>query len=88
MKFIADPVYVDDNADFDEIMDACLRAKWRRAYTLEDRMSRTDLSGKCGSCKHFNLKEDSKTCGHCPMRGRRERTSRACKEYERGNDEN
>ena len=52
MKYRAE-IEVPDNADWQTIEDAKATAKWRRIYSVEDRKARTDLSGKCATCKYY-----------------------------------
>jgi hypothetical protein len=82
-KFIADPVFVDDDADLLTIEHECLtKAKWREVFSRKDIMARTDLSGKCGSCKFFRPQDG--TCYGACAKGLnyRQRSSKVCKRYE------
>lgn len=84
-------IRVPENASWQQIEDAKLKAPWRRVVTVDDRMRRTNLDGKCGSCVHFVPKPDlfSKCYGNC-LKGRagyKQRTCRACKAYERKKSE-
>lgn len=90
MKLKAE-VEVPENASWQQIEDAKLKAPWRRVVTVDDRMRKTNLEGKCGSCKHFVPKPDlfSKCYGNCLMgrKGYKQRTCKGCKAYERINDD-
>ena len=87
-------VEVPDNADFYAIEDAKLQAErniqWFRVYTKADRMERTNLDNKFGSCKYFTLKPDLFSCcyGKCEMghKGYKTRAQKCCKQYERKED--
>ena len=48
-------VEVPDNASLADIVDAQLSAKWtvEKKETKADRMCKTSLCGKCGSCRWF-----------------------------------
>ena len=89
MKYVAE-IEVPDGADWQTLEDAKLCAKWRRVYSLHDRMSRTDLTDKCGSCKHFVSRPyaGSKCSGYCMARKTdyKYRTTPKCKCYERRED--
>lgn len=86
-KFVCDPVFVSDTADIASIQDAILSAKWREVFSRKDIMARTDLSGKCGSCKYF--KPQDGTCYGACLKGLnyRQRSSKVCKRYERKKDD-
>jgi len=85
-KFITDPVLVPNNADLAAIQDAILSAKWREVFTREDLMEKTNLEGKCGSCKYFK-RDGSKAYGYCGKGlNYRQRSTKACKKYERKDD--
>ena len=92
MKYKAE-IEVPDNADWRTIEDAKLMAEWHRVYSLHDRMSRTDLTDKCGSCIYFVICEKgyagSKCAGTCTARrtNYKYRTTPKCKKYERREDE-
>ena len=82
-------IEVPEGASWQDIEDKKLKANWHRVMTVDDRMKRTNLDGKCGSCVHFVLKPDlfSKCYGNC-LKGRagyRQRTCKGCKAYERKN---
>lgn len=88
MKLVADPIYVPDNADWQTIEDAKTRASWHQVKSRDELMSETDLSGKCGSCKHFCSRKYkwTKVVGACDIRGindSRQRSTPGCKSYER-----
>lgn len=92
MKYKAE-IEVPDNADWRTIEDAKLMAEWHRVYSLHDRMSRTDLTDKCGSCKYFLPKNfaGSQCTGYCMGRPHnpsvyKYRTTPKCKSYERRED--
>ena len=84
-------IEVPDNADCQAIEEAMATAEWRRIYSRHERMSRTDLTDKCGSCKHFCpvyktfvTGTDSVCHGNCNKgKVHRSRTTVKCKEYER-----
>jgi hypothetical protein len=93
MKYVAE-IEVPDGADWQTLEDAKLCAKWRRVYSLHDRMSRTDLTDKCGSCKYFVRRDyaSSKCSGDCVAnpyypKTFKYRTTPKCKCYERREDE-
>ena len=90
MKMRAE-IEVPENACWQAIEDAKIKAVWHTVVTVDDRMRRTDLNGKCGSCKHFVSKPDlfSKCCGECTKgrRGYKQRSCKACKAYERKDDD-
>lgn len=48
-------IEVPDNAGYADIEEAKIAAKWEveEKGTKEERMRKTDLSGKCGSCRWF-----------------------------------
>lgn len=92
MKLRAE-IEVPDDADEITIEIEKKYANWRRIYSREDRMKRTDLTDKCGSCKHFCPVyrkfiggTDSLCYGTCAKgRADRTRTTPICKDYERRN---
>lgn len=56
---------------------------WKPISSKPERMARTNLANKCGSCKHFCLWHDSESNGVCRINhpwGKRTRP--ACKDYE------
>lgn len=87
-------IELPDNADFYAIEDAKLQAeqniKWYRVFPKAERMRKTDLNNKCGSCKYFTLKPDFRSCayGKCEKghKGYRGRSVPCCKQYERIED--
>lgn len=84
-------IKVPNNASWQQIEDAKIKAPWRRILTVEDRMGDTNLDGKCGSCVYFVPKPDlfSKCYGNC-LKGRagyKQRSCKACKAYERKSDD-
>lgn len=88
-------IELPDNATYEDIEDAKITADrngWTRKHTasVEERMLKTDLEGKCGSCKYFHLRPDLFSCcyGDCEkgLKGYRQRTIKACKWYERKED--
>lgn len=78
-------ILVPDNCDWQTIEDAKSKAEWKRIFTNEERMARTNLDGKCGSCKSFCHKDcfDGKTAyGRCKIKDTlRERSQKACKTF-------
>ena len=92
MKLRAE-IEVPENYSWQQIEDAKLKAPWHKVVTVDDRMRRTNLEGKCGSCKHFVpitlALSTSKSYGNC-LNGRtgfRQRSCKGCKAYERINDD-
>ena len=86
-------IEVPEGACWQTIEDAKLRATWQKVVTLDDRMRKTNLDGKCGSCKYFKPKtfliSKTKCYGDC-LKGRagnRQRSCKACKRYERKDDD-
>lgn len=67
----------------DEVWKIRENRKEKRARTME----KTDLTGKCGSCRFFKYvtADGENTCyGNCAQgRVTRPRTTKMCKEYER-----
>ena len=90
MKLRAE-IEVPENACWQTVEDAKIKAVWHKVVTVDDRMRKTDLDGKCGSCKYFTLKPDlfSKCYGDCGKgrRGYKQRSNKACKAYERINND-
>lgn len=90
MKLRAE-IEVPENACWQAIEDAKLKAKWHKVVSVDDRMRRTDLANKCGSCKHFTPKPffNSKCYGECGLgrKGYRQRSCKACRAYERKDDD-
>lgn len=91
MKKLVAEIYVPDNASWQDIEDAKLKAQWRVIESRESIMLQTNLDGKCGSCKWFCLKKGAyiKSRGDCTnssdnvrVKKNRSRTS-TCKAYER-----
>ena len=83
-------IEVPEDISYEELMEAQLTAPWECKgvkHSKEERMSRTDLSNKCGSCRHFIERPDltSSCYGKClkGKKGYKVRTNRACKEYQR-----
>ena len=63
MIILTKRIELPDNATWEDIEDAKITADrngWKREHTIsqQERMLKTDLEGKCGSCKYFNLKPD------------------------------
>ena len=90
MKLRAE-IEIPENSSWQAIEDAQLKAPWHRVITVDDRMRKTNLDGKCGSCVSFVPKPDlfSKCYGNC-LKGRagyKQRTCKACKAYEREKSE-
>jgi len=85
MKLIADPVYVPDNANWQTIEDAKAKAKWHEVKSRAELMKNTNLDGKCGSCRHFCMISNERALGKCQRKtcDTRQRTTKACKFYER-----
>ena len=86
MKYKAE-IEVPESATWAELEEAKIGAKWEAVYTLPDRMKRTSLEGKCGSCKYFELSPETFNGSHGFCTNGREpwrpRTTPACKGYER-----
>ena len=86
MKMRAE-IEVPEGACWQAIEDAKIKAVWHTVVTVDDRMRRTDLGGKCGSCKFFKPKPDlfSKCYGECTKgrKGYKQRSNKACRAYER-----
>lgn len=85
-KYITDPIILPDDHSWQDLEDAKLSAKWRKVKSREEIQSRTDLSGKCGSCKHFIPYRGKLCCrGDCDKgrAGFRQRCTKACKLYEK-----
>lgn len=89
-------IELPDNATYEMIEDAKITADrkgWTKEHTIsqQERMLKTDLDGKCGSCKYFTLKPDLFSCcyGDCSQGrvGYRPRSQKACKAYERKESE-
>lgn len=82
-------IELPDNASTITFLDAIAQAgrdesKWKRLHSLPERMARTDLTDKCGSCKHFCLWHDSDVNGCCKAgHAWGQRTRPMCKDYER-----
>lgn len=85
-KWVCDPIILPDGYTWQDLEDAKLSAKWRKVVTNEDRMKRTDLTDKCGSCKYYKpyvgkqggTSRGECAIGTCPTY----RTRRKCKKYE------
>lgn len=90
MKLVAEPIILPDNATWQDIEDAKLSAKWHEVKSREYLMSLTNLEGKCGSCKKFKYCKDG-VHGFCKKKNQhsnyRARYNRACKEYERKDED-
>ena len=92
MKMRAE-IEVPENACWQAIEDAKLKAEWRTVITVDDRMRKTNLEGKCGSCKYFApitlALSTSKSYGDClnGRKGYRQRSCKACNAYERKDDD-
>lgn len=76
-------IEVPDNADWKTIEDAKARAIWKEHHTLKERMAKTNLDGKCGSCKYFvNCEIYMGAYAHCTVKDTlRERSRKACKTF-------
>ena len=86
-------VRLPDNATYYEIEEAKINAQWKFQGKVElrkEQMERTNLSGKCGSCKHFCLMPSltSRCYGKCEKgrAGYKPRSTKACALYEKGED--
>ena len=87
MKYICEIQVPDGDtiAKFDAMGKASRdESMWRPVYTKIDRLTGTDLSHKCGSCKHFCPVNEDSTMGRCDC-GRvwGPRSRPRCKDYER-----
>ena len=84
-------VIVPDGCSYTTEQDALFYAvthnHYKRITSKKAWMDKTDLTGKCGSCKYFcPIKTyGGGTCyGNCAKgRATRARTTKACKDYER-----
>ena len=83
-------IEVPDDMPQLDVEERKLHAEWHieeAKLSLAERMRKTDLEGKCGSCKYFELKPLLYSCvyGDClnGHAGFRQRTVKACKDYER-----
>lgn len=85
-------IEVPDNAGYAEIEEAKIAAEWKveNKPTKADRMRKTKLGGKCGSCRWFAAchTQRAKSYGDCKnpdapisVRWGRSRTQ-TCKKYE------
>ena len=90
MLVYAAEIRVPDNATYYDIQEAQLKAEWKfkgEKHLRKEQMARTNLSGKCGSCKHWIGKPDltSTSYGKCNKgkAGYKPRSCKACKLYER-----
>ena len=85
MKKFRAEILVPDDCDWQTIEEAKMKAVWKPIVTKEERMARTNLTGKCGSCTAFCHKEvfDGKTAyGRCKIKDTlRERSQKACKTF-------
>lgn len=82
-------VRLPDNATYYEIEEAKINAQWKfqgKKELRKEQMGRTNLSGKCGSCKHFCLMPSltSRCYGKCEKgrAGYKPRSTKACSLYE------
>ena len=84
MKYKAE-IEVPNNASWQTIEDAKIKAVWKLVEPKEERMARTNLNNKCGSCKKFCPFDCSSygTCERTHCLFRVSRTRKACKDYER-----
>jgi len=84
MKYKA-VIEVPNNASWQTIEDAKIKAVWKLVEPKEERMARTNLNNKCGSCKKFCPFDCSSygTCERTHCLFRVSRTRKACKDYER-----
>lgn len=82
-------IELPDNATASEILNAIAQAGrsdqgWKRITTRTDRMKRTNLENKCGSCENFRLGCFSEAEGRCEKgHPYGKRTRPACQDYER-----
>lgn len=88
MKLIYE-IELPDNATPSEILNAIAQAGrsdqgWKKKTTRAEKMSKTDLQNKCGSCRYFRMFFYSEAEGRC-VKGHPwgKRTRPCCKEYER-----
>lgn len=88
MLVYAAEVRVPDNATYYEIEEAKINAKWKfkgEKHLRKEQMARTNLSGKCGSCKHFTEMPSltSTSYGKCEKgrAGYKPRSCKACSLY-------
>jgi hypothetical protein len=87
MKWVC-TIELPDNASPVTFLDAIAQAgrderMWKKIHSRSQRMDRTDLTDKCGSCIHFRPWHDSDTTGCCAC-GHRwgKRTRPKCSKYE------
>lgn len=76
-------IEVPDDAPWQVVEDAKARAEWRKIISLKERMAKTNLDGKCGSCKYFvNCEIYMGAYAHCTVKDTlRERSRKACKTF-------
>lgn len=81
VRMRAEVVFPDD-ATAIEIEEAKLAAEWKVVRTVKEIMAATDLTNKCGSCKHFCAWRVNGSYGDCKKgRTTRQRSQKACKKY-------
>ena len=90
MKYKAE-FELPDNASWQEIEDAKLSVKWHRILSQDERMSGTNLKGKCGGCVYFVQEKRLLGCsanGEC-LKGYvyRKRSNPACKRHYKERDD-
>ena len=78
-------IRVPDNATWQQIEDAKIKAEWKIIDPKEERMQRTNLDGKCGSCTKYCPFDYSSygTCNREKYLYRVSRTRKGCTKYER-----
>lgn len=89
--FTKDKVVLPDNAPYEDIEDALITADkkgWHRqdVMTVEEKMQKTSLDHKCGSCEYFVPTPmcGSRCYGVCKaLHAPGARTRRACKDYKK-----
>ena len=84
MKYRAE-IEVPNNASWQTIEDAKIKAVWKQIDPKEERMARTNINNKCGSCTKFCPFDYSSygTCERGKYLFRVSRTRKACTNYER-----
>lgn len=89
MIILTKRIELPDNANYEDIEDAKITADrkgWKREYTTsQQERLKTDLDGKCGSCKYFKPFENESLKFHGECEAGRvwgARTRPKCKGYE------
>lgn len=89
--FTKDKVELPDDATYEDIVDALITADrkgWKRqdVMTVKEKMEKTNLDHKCGSCIYFQPRPycGSECYGNC-IAGKAwgARTRKACKDYKK-----